>query len=233
MIWTKIKAATDSEMLLKNFEFKCALLKCAIKMLVQTTNSSGRCVCVLCFVGFFLLFGWLLGFFDKWKKAGTALSTESKDSWQPRTWDIWHAFPSTHGAIQNNSFSTHPKGSANAPSCHAKTGFWWRMLTCCQLLNPPRAHPRFMLEEFHKQSWPLKKERGSHQQEGWQPSSRADTRMNAGLSQMFWGNCLLCYLSWNNSHLYTILMLLLLTCMMSMGLKRDFCYKPLASLICF
>lgn len=92
-------------------------------MLVQTTNSLGQGVCVLWFLGFFLLFGWLLGFFDKWKEAGTALPTESKDSWQPRTRDTWHAFPSTHGAMQDNSFSTHPKGRANAPSCHAKTGF--------------------------------------------------------------------------------------------------------------
>jgi len=77
-----------------------------------------------------------------------------------------------------------------------------------------------------------KRETGSHQQAGRQPPGRAHTRMNERLSQMFLGNCLPRHPCWNTNHVYTTLLLLLLTCVTSTRLKGELCCKTLSSLTC-
>jgi len=97
------KRFRNAAKLLENFE--CNFLNVQLKMLVQITSGGGW----VCFVLGFCVWVRCGGRADKWKEAGTALLTESRDSWQPGTRDTWHRLPPLHGTTQNKAFSTYPK----------------------------------------------------------------------------------------------------------------------------
>lgn len=206
-----------------------------LKMLVQITSGG-----VLCFVWVGFVVGWVvlllfcyccclgfvcLCFFDKLQEAGTTLPTESKDSWQPRTRDtLSHPCLELHRTY----LAAHiPKEEQTHQGLMPKQDFDEEDLHVASSLTHPQHNPGLCfintLTIFEKSKT------GSHQQ-GRQSPGRAHTRMNVGLSRMFLGNHLPRHTCQNTNCLYTILVLLLPTCVKSMGLTQGLYCKAPASL---